>query len=267
MCSLVLQRRVDPQNQIDLPAGAAQEVEASAERDARLLEKKTAERPPYKHTLHSMPLPADEVKDPLPEPEPASSKVEWRRWARHQRRSLHWNALSEQVRPRLHDLLTELAGSGALAESGKPVGEPPAVLAYRAMPGEIDLGPLIAADTRHRWYTTRTPSHGPLSVHHWHSPLERHRYGFDQPVAHAELVDPATIGIAVVPGLAFDRQGNRLGHGRGYYDVLLAQLAPPATLIGIGVDAVVVERLPIESHDVAVTHLVTESGWVQFPAS
>lgn len=218
-----------------------------------------------------MPPSADEVKDPLPEPDPASSKVEWRRWARHQRRSLDWNALSEQVRPRLHDLLTDLltdfAGSGALAESGEPVGVPPAVLAYRAMPGEIDLGPLIAADTRHRWYTTRTPSHGPLSVHRWHSPLERHRYGFDQPVARAERVDPATIGIAVVPGLAFDRQGNRLGHGRGYYDVLLAQLAPSATLIGIGVDAVVVERLPIESHDVAVTHLVTESGWVQFPAS
>jgi 5-formyltetrahydrofolate cyclo-ligase len=66
--------------------------------------------------------------------------------------------------------------------------------------------------------------------------------------------------VYVVPGVAFDRCGNRLGHGAGYYDRLLALASPSATLIGLAFDCQMVDSIPVEPHDVRMHYLITESG-------
>ncbi len=72
--------------------------------------------------------------------------------------------------------------------------------------------------------------------------------------------DDARIDFAVVPGVAFDRQGNRLGHGRGFYDRLLAGLAGPATFkLGFAFSCQVVEAVPALPHDVVMDAVATEA--------
>lgn len=83
--------------------------------------------------------------------------------------------------------------------------------------------------------------------------------GVPEPVAR-EPVDPGVLDAVLVPGLAFDRAGVRLGYGGGHFDRLLARLRPGVPRIGVAFGAQLVERLPAEPHDQPVTVVVTETG-------
>jgi 5-formyltetrahydrofolate cyclo-ligase len=67
----------------------------------------------------------------------------------------------------------------------------------------------------------------------------------------------------VVPGLAFDRRGHRMGAGRGLYDELLSRLSPDTTRIGLAYAEQVVEELPSAEHDVRMHYVVTEEAVVE----
>lgn len=71
-------------------------------------------------------------------------------------------------------------------------------------------------------------------------------------------VDPQEPDLIVVPGLAFDRQGNRLGYGRGYYDKLLPLVRSDAALVALAYECQRVDALPRLAHDVPVHKIVTE---------
>ena len=128
------------------------------------------------------------------------------------------------------------------------------------MPGEIDLSGLGDGVVNAQLLVTRTPPDGPLTVHPLGVPHERHRYGFMQPVADAPHVEPEDIDIALVPGRVFDRLGGRLGRGAGYYDTLLSGLKSEALRVGVCPSLLIVDRIPMEKHDVRMTHLVSELG-------
>jgi 5-formyltetrahydrofolate cyclo-ligase len=67
------------------------------------------------------------------------------------------------------------------------------------------------------------------------------------------------IDLIVVPGVAFDAGGGRLGRGRGHYDATLSRLRPGAARVGLAFDEQVVERVPVEPHDVPLDAVVTGS--------
>lgn len=71
-------------------------------------------------------------------------------------------------------------------------------------------------------------------------------------------IPPEQVEVALVPGLAFDLKGNRLGQGGGHYDRVLARLSPASMTIGLAFEFQVLERLPVEVHDVPVDLIVTE---------
>lgn len=73
-----------------------------------------------------------------------------------------------------------------------------------------------------------------------------------------DLVDPATIDLVIVPAVAYDRYGNRVGRGKGYYDRLLAGMH--AVTIGICYDCQLVDSIESEPHDRPVDIVVTPSG-------
>jgi 5-formyltetrahydrofolate cyclo-ligase len=75
----------------------------------------------------------------------------------------------------------------------------------------------------------------------------------------ASPVDVASLELAIVPGVAFDLQGGRLGYGAGYYDRLLSCFPPGIPKVGIAFDFQVIPRLPRQSHDIALDAIVTES--------
>jgi len=84
------------------------------------------------------------------------------------------------------------------------------------------------------------------------------RYGILEPPAGAPALSPDVTGaVAVVPGLAFDRAGGRLGTGKGYYDRTLSTF-PGLTRIGLAMDDLVVDRLPTDPWDVPMHLIVTE---------
>lgn len=71
-------------------------------------------------------------------------------------------------------------------------------------------------------------------------------------------VAPEELDLLAVPGLAFDRSGGRVGHGRGYFDRLLRHLRPDACSIGLAFECQLFDRVPMDSHDVPLDGIVTE---------
>ncbi len=67
------------------------------------------------------------------------------------------------------------------------------------------------------------------------------------------------IDLFVVPGVAFDARGGRLGRGRGHYDATLGLLRPGAARVGLAFDEQVVDQVPTEPHDVPLNAVVTGS--------
>lgn len=135
------------------------------------------------------------------------------------------------------------------------IGPGERVVTFAALPEEPDVG----AFQRPGMVLTRTPAEGWLTLHAADGPVERHRWGFLQPVADAPEVRPGTIDVVLVPGVAFGEDGARLGHGRGYYDELLSRL-PAARRIGVSWECRVRARLPVDEHDVRMHAVVTEDG-------
>ena len=84
-------------------------------------------------------------------------------------------------------------------------------------------------------------------------------YGIHEPLAHWPRVTP---GLLLVPMLAFDAAGHRLGYGGGFYDRTLEQLDVPA--IGIAYAGQEVSSLPAEAHDRRLTAILTENGFRPF---
>ena len=83
------------------------------------------------------------------------------------------------------------------------------------------------------------------------------RFGLREPPTTADLVDVLQITAFVVPGLAFDRTGGRVGWGRGHYDVTLAA-APDAMRIGLAFECQLLDHVPAEPHDMKLHHVITE---------
>lgn len=83
------------------------------------------------------------------------------------------------------------------------------------------------------------------------------RYEIPEPGSAEDRIDPLTFDLVVVPGVAFDLRGARLGYGKGYYDRVLGQFK--CRIVGLAFDFQVLnETIPIETHDVKVTAIVTE---------
>ena len=84
------------------------------------------------------------------------------------------------------------------------------------------------------------------------------RLGIKEPVlSRAKIVPPADIELALVPGLAFDYAGTRLGRGAGYYDRYLAA-CKNAVLVGVCFDAQLVQCLPADGYDVCMHIIISE---------
>lgn len=76
----------------------------------------------------------------------------------------------------------------------------------------------------------------------------------------SKKIDVADIDLIMVPGVAFDTRGGRLGHGRGYYDRLLAGKRPDAAAVAVAFECQLIPQVPMGRHDVPMDRLVTETA-------
>lgn len=136
------------------------------------------------------------------------------------------------------------------------------ILSYMPIKAEVDLRPLLESYPDKHWVlpriATETGQHC-LSFHAYDPErLERHPFGMDEPAASLASIPSAEIQLALVPGLAYDRHGWRLGYGGGYYDRFLADF--PGTSLGIAFDALIFESLPVSEYDIPMGWMVSERG-------
>ncbi len=97
-------------------------------------------------------------------------------------------------------------------------------------------------------------------LHGWNE-LSTGAYGILEPEPeHVRERSPGDVDIVLVPGIAFDRRGNRIGYGGGYYDGLLQRIN--GTAIGLAYAFQLIDRVPREPHDVQVNAVVTEDRMV-----
>lgn len=172
---------------------------------------------------------------------PPTTKAEWRTWAFATRKSLPDG--SEAVTEHLRAFLRERGAKR--------------VLAYRALGGEPDVSGLQAD---FELFTTRTryKPERHLTIHPFESATELSKFGYFQPPKDAPQVALETIDAVLLPGLAYDRRGVRLGYGGGFYDRLLPGYA--GLTVGVVWSPLLVPELPSEAHDVRAGWVATERG-------
>lgn len=110
---------------------------------------------------------------------------------------------------------------------------------------------------------------GRLEAVHLKTMLELHpgAYGILEPNGQLRIdpdrrLHPEAVDIVLVPGVAFDRDGRRLGQGKGYYDKLLKGLSSRCLKVGLAYDRQLVERVPVTGHDVQMDLVITETGTI-----
>ena len=81
-------------------------------------------------------------------------------------------------------------------------------------------------------------------------------YGIMEPIGE-RFTDYASIDLAVIPGMAFDQEGHRLGRGKGYYDRFLAQLTPKTYKIGLCFPWQRVDNVPTDEQDVTMDCVIS----------
>ncbi len=136
------------------------------------------------------------------------------------------------------------------------------VIGYRAHRKEADPSAALAeaARTGKRVGLPRMREEGALELH-LHAPgtpLEPNVLGIEEPLASAERIDLARVDLILVPAVAFDARGHRIGQGHGYYDRLLPQL-PRAFKVAIGYDFQLLADLPDQPGDAPVDAIVTDT--------
>lgn len=98
----------------------------------------------------------------------------------------------------------------------------------------------------------------PLRVRDLDVDVEAGYRGIPEPRDHCPTVSAETIEWVLVPGVAFDADGRRLGYGGGYYDRLLPLLSPEAPRVAGAFDVQLVESVPAAPHDIGVDCIATE---------
>jgi 5-formyltetrahydrofolate cyclo-ligase len=134
------------------------------------------------------------------------------------------------------------------------------ILAYFSFRQEPDLTPLFT-DSKHRWGFSRIENKS-LVWHSWEpgEPLKKGAYGIFEPYPDSPTLQPDEVDLILVPAVACDVRGYRLGYGGGFYDRLLssAEWALKPT-IGIVFEFAYLPELPVDQWDKPLHSICTEN--------
>ncbi len=131
------------------------------------------------------------------------------------------------------------------------------ILLYSPLPDEVDISPMLGALSDKRVLLPKVTGDTSMELRRYTGAegLSAGAFGIMEPVGEV-FSDYRSIDLAVVPGMAFDPKGHRLGRGRGYYDRLLAQL-PDAYKIGVCFSFQLVEAIPADTTDIPMDEVVS----------
>ena len=138
------------------------------------------------------------------------------------------------------------------------------VMLYMALPQEAQTAAILA-ESRYQGKRVTVPVVKPCGLVAAELPTGQLQFQpgpFDipEPAVSTAIIPPEDINCVMVPGIAFDRRGARLGFGKGYYDRFLCRLPATTYVCGLAFSVQIVQHVPDLPHDVRMQSLVTEQG-------
>lgn len=134
------------------------------------------------------------------------------------------------------------------------------IMAYTAIPPEVDLSPVLEAilAAGKTLIMPRCEADGMMTARRIDDlgQLTSGTYGIPEPNSDAPVVSAAEIDLILVPGMAFDASGRRLGRGKGYYDRFLSDFHGKT----MGICGQLMEEIPVEQHDITMDAVAVDRG-------
>jgi 5-formyltetrahydrofolate cyclo-ligase len=94
--------------------------------------------------------------------------------------------------------------------------------------------------------------------------LEAGFYGILEPKVACEIIDYESIDFILMPGVAFDKYGGRIGYGGGFYDRYLSKLKKDIPKIAISYELQIIDKIPMALHDIPIDGIITEKEILTF---
>ena len=144
------------------------------------------------------------------------------------------------------------------------------VLLFAPLPEELDVWPLLASalaagkQVALPRFVAATRSYEACWILNLETDVQAGHFGIREPRSHCARVSSGEVDLILVPGVAVDLHGRRLGRGKGYYDQLLSALR--GTTCGVAFEEQIVNEVPLEPHDVRLKYLLTPNRWVEVEA-
>lgn len=134
------------------------------------------------------------------------------------------------------------------------------ILMYHSLPDELSTRAFLTKwSNRKRFYLPRVNGVNLEILPYDETRLELGAFHIEEPTGN-DVVNPDDIDLIIVPGVAYDNRGNRVGRGKGFYDRLLRSMR--AIKIGIGYEFQIVNEIQAESHDVKMDLVISPSSCV-----
>jgi 5-formyltetrahydrofolate cyclo-ligase len=181
-------------------------------------------------------------------------------------------ALRQQIRQQLHNLRPEqraaaAAKACALLESQAVWSRAQSVLFYAPLPDEPDVWRLLQA-SHASGKTVALPRFDPATGQYVATQFQNAiddvvtgPFGIREPAARCPVIALNRLDLVLVPGVAFDLVGHRLGRGKGFYDRLLESVR--GTICGVAFDEQIVAEVPVEPHDIRLHCILTPTRWIE----
>ena len=178
--------------------------------------------------------------------------------------------LREQVRARLKSISPEQrtiasAQLRARLAAERFFADATSILFFAPLPDEPDVWPLLektlaaGKTVALPRFDSTTQSYIAVRVQNLTSDIVTGQFGIREPAAACALLPLNQLDLLLVPGVAFDLNGGRLGRGKGFYDRLLASVR--GATCGVAYDEQIVAAVPVEPHDIRLNYILTPTRW------
>lgn len=189
--------------------------------------------------------------------------------------SISKSELRIEIRAKVHAITNEERVRAstlacALLREQKIFAQAKSVMFYATLSDELDFSPLIdealalGKTVALPKFVESTRSYIPLKISHAQRDCAVGKFGIVEPIATCAEFPANRLDLILVPGVAFDLTGHRLGRGQGYYDRLLANVT--GIKCGVAFDEQLVQRIPAEAHDIHMNCVLTPTRFIECAA-
>jgi 5-formyltetrahydrofolate cyclo-ligase len=179
-------------------------------------------------------------------------------------------ALREMVRAQLGKISPAVRAVESIALCERLKAQMPSahtILFFAPLPDELDVWPVLelslalGTNCALPFFDAENKAYGAKIIETLATDIVTGKFGVREPAASCSEIALDQFDLVLVPGMAFDLDGNRLGRGRGFYDRLLENIS--GIKCGVGYDFQLLEKIPVEPHDAKVNFILTPSRLVR----